>query len=360
MISASDYAFLQTMLKTRSGLVLAADKGYLIESRLLPVARQFGCATLGELVARLRTPGAHAEVQSVVEAMTTNESFFFRDKLPFDAFQAVVLPALIQQTSAGQTIRIWCAAASSGQEPYSLAMLLSENPALVAGRRVEIIATDISQPILERAREGIYTQFEVQRGLPVHYLAKYFTKVGDRWQISPQIRRMVTYKFVNLLDNFSDLGRVDKSDPVSDRCDLDEAEEAGGELVVAGRDAARVLELIEEALDPIAQGVGRLVDRTLDPSVGLRGDDGRDASLLEVGADGVAVVALVGEHRGRRRRVLGHQVVVGGHVGGLARRHDEADGEPFRIRSGMNLGREAAARTADSNAMNPPLPPAPC
>lgn len=209
MISASDYAFLQTMLKTRSGLVLAADKGYLIESRLLPVARQFGCATLGELVARLRTPGAHAEVQSVVEAMTTNESFFFRDKLPFDAFQAVVLPALIQQTSAGQTIRIWCAAASSGQEPYSLAMLLSENPALVAGRRVEIIATDISQPILERAREGIYTQFEVQRGLPVHYLAKYFTKVGDRWQISPQIRRMVTYKFVNLLDNFSDLGIFD-------------------------------------------------------------------------------------------------------------------------------------------------------
>ena len=209
MISSSDYAFLQTMLKTRSGLVLAADKGYLIESRLLPVARQFGCATLGELVARLRGPGAHAEIQSVVEAMTTNESFFFRDKLPFDAFQAVVLPSLVQQTPAGQTIRIWCAAASSGQEPYSLAMLLSENPALAAGRRVEIIATDISQPILERAREGIYTQFEVQRGLPVHYLAKYFTKLGDRWQISPQIRRMVTYKFVNLLDNFSDLGIFD-------------------------------------------------------------------------------------------------------------------------------------------------------
>ncbi len=209
MIGTGDYAFLQTLLKTRSGLVLAADKGYLIESRLLPVARQFGFATIGELVARLRSPAAHVEVQTVVEAMTTNESFFFRDKLPFDAFQAVVLPALLQQAPAGQTIRIWCAAASSGQEPYSLAMLLSENATMVAGRRIEIIATDISQPILERAREGIYTQFEVQRGLSVHYLAKYFNKLGDRWQISPQIRRMVTYKFVNLLDNFLDLGLFD-------------------------------------------------------------------------------------------------------------------------------------------------------
>jgi chemotaxis protein methyltransferase CheR len=209
MISASDYAFLQTMLKTRSGLVLAADKGYLIESRLLPVARQFGCATIGDLVTRLRSPAGHAEVQSVVEAMTTNESFFFRDKLPFDAFQATVLPALLKRTPPGQVIRIWCAAASSGQEPYSLAMLLSENAAIVAGRRIEIIATDISQPILERARDGIYTQFEVQRGLPVQYLAKYFTKTGDRWQISPQIRSMVTYKYINLLESFLQLGVFD-------------------------------------------------------------------------------------------------------------------------------------------------------
>ena len=209
MISASDYAYLQTMLKTRSGLVLAADKGYLVESRLLPVARQFGFATIGELVARLRSPAGHVELQTVVEAMTTNESFFFRDKLPFDAFQSVVLPALLQQTPAGQPIRIWCAAASSGQEPYSLAMLLSENAAMVAGRRIEIIGTDISQPILERAREGIYTQFEVQRGLPVHYLAKYFAKVGERWQVSAQIRKMVTYKFLNLLENFSQLGVFD-------------------------------------------------------------------------------------------------------------------------------------------------------
>ncbi len=209
MISAGDYAFLQTMLKTRSGLVLAADKGYLIESRLMPIARQFGCASLSELVSRLRGPGAQAEVQAVVEAMTTNESFFFRDKLPFDGFQSAVLPALLRQTPPGQTIRIWCAAASSGQEPYSLAMLLSENAQTVMGRRIEIIATDISQPILERAREGIYTQFEVQRGLPVQYLAKYFTKIDDRWQISSQIRRMVTFKYTNLLDNFSQLGIFD-------------------------------------------------------------------------------------------------------------------------------------------------------
>lgn len=209
MITSNDFSYLQNLLKVRSGLLLAEDKQYLIESRLLPVARQNGCGSIADLVARLRQPAAQRLITDVVEAMTTNESFFFRDRHPFDAFLNTVLPSVLKQTPATQTIRIWCAAASSGQEPYSLAMQIAENPALVGGRRFEIIGTDISNPILDRAREGIYTHFEVQRGLPIQYLTKYFSKVGDRWQISPKIRSMVTYKTLNLLDGFAELGVFD-------------------------------------------------------------------------------------------------------------------------------------------------------
>jgi chemotaxis protein methyltransferase CheR len=208
-MTPSDYDFLQRLLKARSGLVLSAEKHYLLESRLLPIARKSGLFNLTGLVARLKGPDAEALTVEVVEAMTTNESFFFRDKLPFDHFRDTMMPALLEARTAQRRIRIWCAASSTGQEPYSLAMCLKEMGGLVAGWRIEIIATDLSNEVLEKAKAGIYSQFEVQRGLPIQLLVKYFSQVGETWQIAPEIRAMVQYRPLNLLADFAHLGMFD-------------------------------------------------------------------------------------------------------------------------------------------------------
>jgi chemotaxis protein methyltransferase CheR len=204
-----DYDYLRKCLKERSGLVLAADKQYLVESRLLPVARSAGFANLGDLVRALMLGNADALMTAVVEAMMTHESFFFRDKIPFDHFKQTVMPALIEARKHLRTIRIWCAAASTGQEPYSLAMCLKELEPRIAGWRIEILATDLGNDVLEKARQGLYSQFEVQRGLPIQLLIKHFTQVGELWQLAPDIRAMVKYQQVNLLSDFSRLGRFD-------------------------------------------------------------------------------------------------------------------------------------------------------
>jgi len=207
-VTPHDYDFLRKRLKERSGLVLSADKQYLVESRLLPVARKAGMGGLGELVRALRRSDAEALLTAVVEAMMTNESFFFRDKTPFENFRSTVLPALMARRHS-HTIRIWCAAASTGQEPYSLAMALQEMERDLAGWRLEVLATDLSNEVLEKARQGLYSQFEVQRGLPIQLLIKYFTQIGDMWQIAPDIRAMVKYRQLNLLSDFSHLGLFD-------------------------------------------------------------------------------------------------------------------------------------------------------
>ncbi len=204
-----DYEYLRRLLKTRSGLVLSAEKHYLVESRLLPVARRNGLFNLTGLVARLRAPDAERLTIEVVEAMTTNESFFFRDKVPFEHFPDTIIPALMSLRSASRRIRIWCAAAATGQEPYSLAIALKEMGKELRGWRIEIIATDLSTEVLEKARSGIYSQFEVQRGLPALMLIKYFSQVGETWQIAPEIRGMVKFMPLNLLNDFSHLGRFD-------------------------------------------------------------------------------------------------------------------------------------------------------
>src|SRR6202044_1548595 len=193
-MSPVDYEYLRKYLKERSGLVLSADKQYLVESRLLPVARSAGFANLGDLVRALMIGNAEALAKAVVEAMMTHESFFFRDKLPFDLFRQTIMPALIAARSGIRTIRIWCAAASTGQEPYSLAMCLKEIEAEIAGWRIELLATDLSSEVLEKARSGRYTQFEVQRGLPIQLLIRHFAQSGELWQIAPDIRAMVRYR----------------------------------------------------------------------------------------------------------------------------------------------------------------------
>jgi chemotaxis protein methyltransferase CheR len=208
-VTPTEYDYLRKLLKERSGLVLSSDKQYLVESRLLPIARKHGVAGLGELVQKLKAPSAEACIVEVVEAMTTNESFFFRDKIPFDHFREAIMPALLAARASQRRLRIWCAAASTGQEPYSLAMCLKEMASQLAGWRVDILATDLSNEVLEKAKAGVYSQFEVQRGLPIQLLVKYFTQVGETWQIAPEIRSMVQYRPFNLLSDFGALGGFD-------------------------------------------------------------------------------------------------------------------------------------------------------
>ncbi|MCB1490806.1 MAG: protein-glutamate O-methyltransferase CheR [Rhodobiaceae bacterium] len=207
-MTPATFAFLADFVKQRSGLVLTADKQYLLETRLLPIARKNNMNTLDDLAGALKTRQTGDLATSVVEAMTTNETFFFRDNTPFENFANVILPDLMAR-GGSRRVRIWCAAASSGQEPYSLAMQIKEMGAKAAGWSFEIIGTDIDTEILNRAKAGTYSQFEVQRGLPVQMLLKYFTQTGDTWQISSEIRSMVQYRPLNLLRDFSTLGKFD-------------------------------------------------------------------------------------------------------------------------------------------------------
>jgi chemotaxis protein methyltransferase CheR len=207
-VTPSDYEYLRKLLKERSGLDLSADKQYLVESRLLPLARRSGLPGIPELVHKMKA-GANALTAEVVEAMTTNETFFFRDKIPFDHLRDAVIPALAQARAARRSLRIWCAASSTGQEPYSIAMCLKEAGSLLSGWRTEIVATDLSLAVLEKAKAGIFSQFEVQRGLPIQMLVKYFTQNGELWQLNAEIRGMVQHRQLNLLQDFSHLGTFD-------------------------------------------------------------------------------------------------------------------------------------------------------
>jgi len=207
-VTPADYEFLRKLLKDRSGLDLSADKQYLIESRLLPLARRAGLPGLPELVQKLKS-GTDALTAEVVEAMTTNETFFLRDKVPFDHLRQTILPDLLHTRANRRSLRIWCAASSTGQEPYSIAMCLKELGSTLAGWRIEILATDLSQAVLEKSRAGIFSQFEVQRGLPIQLLVKNFTQTGELWQLNADIRAMVQHRQLNLLQDFSHLGVFD-------------------------------------------------------------------------------------------------------------------------------------------------------
>ncbi|MCJ2112324.1 protein-glutamate O-methyltransferase CheR [Methylobacterium sp. E-025] len=204
-----EFDFLRAYLKQRSGLALTPEKRYLVESRLTPVCRRFGLATLRDLVGTLKISRDSSIEKAVVEAMTTNETFFFRDRTPFDLFRDVLLPQAMARRAGQRRLRIWCAAASTGQEPYSLAILLQEAGAKLAGWQVEIVATDLSTEVIEKGKLGLYSHFEVQRGLPVQWLLKYFTQIGEQWQIAPALRAMIDYRPLNLLNGFEALGCFD-------------------------------------------------------------------------------------------------------------------------------------------------------
>lgn len=206
-ISAENYAFLQRYIYQESGIVLDAGKNYLIESRLLPIVKQENLHTLNDLCNLLRATTPLSLKSRVVESMTTNETLFFRDMAVFDALQKEILPQLIESRRATKRLHIWSAAASSGQEAYSIAMLLREFP--LDGWKIQILGTDLNQQILDRAAAGRYLQIEVNRGLPAKYLIKHFTRVGLDWQINDYLRSMVTFQRFDLRASMSALGPFD-------------------------------------------------------------------------------------------------------------------------------------------------------
>jgi len=204
-----EFEFISQLLKLRSGLSLTTDKIYLLESRLLPIARVNGHHDLSGFLKVLKAKPNEKIIAEVVDAMTTNESMFFRDQKPFEQLRNILLPRISQARNGGQ-IRIWSAACSNGQEPYSVAMCLLEEVSKMAGFTYEIFATDISPSVLAKAKEGIYTQFEIQRGLPIHMLLKYFKQLNnDRWQANDRLRNMVTFHQLNLLEETVMLGKFD-------------------------------------------------------------------------------------------------------------------------------------------------------
>ena len=206
-LTRENYAFLQAYIQNESGIVLDDGKQYLIESRLLPILREKNVLSLDALCQRLAENRSSPLAKRVIEAMTTNETLFFRDPTMFDALRAHVLPALFDAVKGGRKVRIWSAAASTGQEAYSLAMLLLEMGK--GAEQVEIIGTDLSEQVLERARLGRFIQFEVSRGLPSQYLMKYFDRAGLDWQLKECVRKMVRFHPLDLRRSLKTVQRCD-------------------------------------------------------------------------------------------------------------------------------------------------------
>ena len=208
-MTPADFELYRDLLKTSSGLSLTPEKTYLLESRLQPLAQKNGYDTLDAMTNHLRQTRDAALHAQVVEAMTTNETLFFRDERPFRQFRTTILPELIKRRHDRKHLRIWSAACSTGQEAYSLAMILDEEKLKMPGWKIDIIGTDIAEGPLQIARNGLYNQFEVQRGLPIQMAVKYFEKNGEKWQIKPEIRQMVRFQKFNLLHNPEALGKFD-------------------------------------------------------------------------------------------------------------------------------------------------------
>jgi chemotaxis protein methyltransferase CheR len=206
-LSAQSYSFLQHYILRHSGIVLDESKRYLVEARLLPIIRTENIISLDSLCQRMAANTSPALNQQVIEAMTTNETLFFRDPGMFDALKASVLPSLLASLKGKRKLRIWSAASSTGQEAYSLAMVLLELG--VSGKDVEIVGTDLAENVLEKARKGRYVQFEVSRGLPMKYLASYFTKTGMDWQLSKDVLGMVRFQQMDLRGSLRAMGECD-------------------------------------------------------------------------------------------------------------------------------------------------------
>lgn len=208
-IDTQTFSFLSQFIRSKSAIVLEPSKTYLLESRLMPIVRENGLENLAELVDRLKRPGSRELAQKVVDAMTTNETSFYRDIHPFDAMKTHMIPELIKRREKEKTLNIWSNACSSGQEVYSIAMLLREYFPQLAGWRVRLIASDLSSAILKKAQQGIFNQTEVNRGLPMQLLLKYFIKQGLNWQIKDEVRKGIEFQEVNLIERWPTLPSMD-------------------------------------------------------------------------------------------------------------------------------------------------------
>ena len=209
-LSASDLDYVREVVREHSAIVLDDSKAYLVESRLTPIARRSGSGDLGEFIARLRSDRTGRLRDVVVDAMTTNETSFFRDPGLWRALERSILPALIERRRPQQALNVWCGAASSGQEPYSLAMLLVEQfPTVVRDWNLRIIATDLSADMLGRAAAGRFSQLEVNRGLAAPRLVRHFERDGTDWRISEQLRQMVEFRALNLAEPWPFVPQID-------------------------------------------------------------------------------------------------------------------------------------------------------
>lgn len=208
-MTPENFKYASELLYKKSGLVLGEEKAYLLENRLTPILRRHEMSNADELIQKLRAGSVTGLCDDVVDVMTTNESLFFRDMKPFEQLRTSTLPYLHKARATQRKLRIWSAAASTGQESYSIAMLLNEEKAKFANWNIEILGTDISRAALERAKAGVYSQFEVQRGLSIQMLLKYFTKQEDKWQVNDSIRNMARFQIFNLLDDPSKFGTFD-------------------------------------------------------------------------------------------------------------------------------------------------------
>ncbi len=208
-LAASEFDWVCRLVRRRSAIVLEPGKEYLVESRLLPVARSSGETSVAALVARLKREPEGRLSDAVIDAMTTNETSFFRDQHPFDALSRHVLPELLRKRATERRLSIWCSAASAGQEPYTIAMLVQEALRTSPGTTASLLATDISEQMLARTRAGRYSQLEVNRGLPIGMLVKWFDKVGTEWQVKQELRSMVQTRLVNLAVPLPVLGQHD-------------------------------------------------------------------------------------------------------------------------------------------------------
>jgi chemotaxis protein methyltransferase CheR len=208
-ISPVDFEYLRKLMAEHTAIVLDAGKEYIAESRLACLVVQEGFDSVPDLIRVLRSNSYDGLQRKVVNAMTNNETWFFRDLLPFQALRTSILPAMIAARSADRKLNIWCAACSSGQEPYSIAMLLRENFPELRTWNVRLLATDVSTSVLERAKRGHYSQLEVNRGLPAPLLARYFTREGLDWVISDELRRSIDFRSFNLAEAWPQLPEAD-------------------------------------------------------------------------------------------------------------------------------------------------------
>lgn len=201
-LDPQSFSYISSLVRRKSAIILEGEKAYLVESRLTPMVRELGLLNISDLVTELQKPGSQGLNQRVVEAMTTNETSFFRDIHPFNALRDKILPGLIQRRSKEKAITIWSNACSSGQEPYTIAMILAEHFPMLKNWKVRLISSDLSNRILDKARLGCFNQTEVNRGLPMNFLLKYFTKDGGKWTIDPSIRNMIEFRELNLVEPF--------------------------------------------------------------------------------------------------------------------------------------------------------------